>query len=63
MFEKIFRRVCKKSGFYVFFHEITFLRMFPWQHLITFLKPFCYHVAKIQKFDTPKPQKIQKKAL
>ena len=60
MFEKVFRRVCKKSGFYVFFHKTTFLRTFPWPHLITFLKPCPYHGAEIQEFVAPKAKKVQK---
>ena len=59
MFEKIVRPACKKSGFYVFFHKITFLRMFPWPHLITFLKPCRYHGAEVQEFVAPKKKKIQ----
>ena len=63
MFEKIFRRVRKKSRCYIFFHKKIFRRMFLWPHQKTFLKPSRYHGAQIQEFVAPKPQKIPKKSL
>ena len=33
--------------------------MFPWPHLITFLKPCRYHGAEVQEFVAPKKKKIQ----